>query len=188
LRRVDLDTGAILQIRETPAPAFGEGVTQFNDRIYQLTLGLSKAFVYDATTFDHLEDLAYEGQGWGLTDDGTQLIMSTGNDTLYFRDPVTFDILNRVAVTGPDGERVTRLNELEYINGRVYANIFERDDIVIIIPETGEVIGRIDLSGILASPPGVLNGIAYIAETDRLLVTGKYWPTLFEIDLIPVEE
>jgi len=185
LRRVDLESGDVLQSRLTPQNAFGEGVTMVGDRIVQLTWVKHTAFIYDATTFDSLATFSYPTEGWGLTHDATRFIMSDGTDTLYFRDFDTFDEVGRVSVTD-GGTPVTKLNELEYIDGEVWANIFETDEIVMIAPATGEVTGRLDLTGLKpAGSRGVLNGIAYDTDACRLFVTGKGWTMLFEIGLVP---
>jgi len=189
LRRVDLTTGNALQERTTPVPVFGEGVTQVGNRIVQLTWTEGVAFVYDAARFDSLHTFTYPTQGWGLTHDGARFIMSDGSETLYFRDLTTFQETGRVAVKSA-GVAVTHLNELEYIDGLVYANIYQSDWIVIIDPADGRVVGRIDgeplrvLAGIpLNDSSRVLNGIAWDAAGKRLLVTGKLWPKLFHIEL-----
>lgn len=185
LRRVELETGTVVQIRDMPDDrAFGEGVTQIGDRIVQLTWTEHEAFVYDASTFDSLDMWTYPTEGWGLTHDGTRFIMSDGTDTLYFRDLDTFEEIGRVNVA-EGGSPVFRLNELEYISGEVWANVYLTDRIVMIDPATGQVTGSLDLTAILASPGGVLNGIAYDAEECRLFVTGKRWRRLFEIELVP---
>jgi len=191
LRRVELKTGAILQIRELPDQLFGEGITIYRDRIIQLTWRSHIGFVYDKDTFELLQEFSYSTDGWGLTHDGTRLIMSDGTSTLHFLDPQTFAEIGHVEVFDKDGP-VTRLNELEYIQGEIYANVWQTDRIARIAPDTGRVIGWIELEGLLSEedrtePVDFLNGIAYDAQTDRLFVTGKLWPKLFEIELIPVE-
>lgn len=191
LRRVELETGAILQIRELPAQFFGEGITIYGDRIIQLTWQSHIGFVYDKSSFELLETFNYPTEGWGITHDGTRLIMSDGSSTLRFLDPQTFEKTRELEVFDNSGP-VTRLNELEYIQGEIYANVWQTDRIVRISPETGRVIGWIELSGLLteedrSQPVDVLNGIAYDAEADRLFVTGKLWPKLFEIELVPVQ-
>lgn len=185
LRRVELETGVVLQRRTTPRPAFGEGVARVGDRIVQLTWTEQIAWVYDAASFDSIGEYAYTTEGWGLTHDGTRFIMSDGTATLYFRDLDTFAETGRVTVRDDDGP-VPLLNELEYIDGRVFANVFETNRIVIIDPANGRVRGSVDMSGLLGSPPGVLNGIAWDDARERLFVTGKRWPTLFEIRLVPL--
>ncbi len=190
LRRIDLETGDILQMKPLPNGFFGEGITVSSDKIIQLTWKSQKGFVYDKQSFDLLEEFSYSTEGWGLTTDGTQLIMSDGSANLYFLDPETFEVARQVKVfngTSP----VIRLNELEYINGDVYANVWLTNKIAIINPSSGQVKGWLDLTGIYASETSnsdnVLNGIAYDAEGDRLFVTGKKWSQLFQIKL-EVEE
>ena len=189
LRRVDLTTGTVIQERPNPPSLFGEGVTQVGDRIVQLTWVSHMAIAYDAASFDSLDTFGYSTQGWGLTHDGGRFIMSDGSDTLYFRDLDTFALTDRVAVTHA-GTPVSRLNELEYVDGRVYANVYQSDWIVIIDPATGRVEGRIDggplraLAGIPDTDMSrVLNGIAWDGAQRRLFVTGKLWPKLFHIEL-----
>ena len=188
LRRVELETGNIIQFHALPDQFFGEGITIFGDKIIQLTWKNHTGFVYDKSSFDLLQEFEYPTQGWGITHNGSTLIMSDGTATLYFLDPETFQTIGQVEVY--DEEPVTSLNELEYINGSVYANIWKKDQIAIIDPETGKVTGWIDLSGINDSEKtteNVLNGIAYDQNGDRLFVTGKMWSQLFEIELIPAE-
>jgi glutamine cyclotransferase len=191
LRRVELETGAILQIRELPDQFFGEGITIYGDRIIQLTWQSNVGFVYDRNSFELLQQFNYSTEGWGITHDGEHLIMSDGTSTLHFLDPQTFEEISQLEVLDNNGP-VTRLNELEYIQGEIYANIWQTDRIARISPGTGRVIGWVDLEGLLTAedrsePVDVLNGIAYDAETDRLFVTGKLWPKLFEIELISPE-
>jgi glutamine cyclotransferase len=182
LRRVRLETGVVIQSRVTPVPAFGEGVTQIGGRIIQLTWVKEMAFVYDAETFAEIDQFTYSTEGWGLTHDNNRLIMSDGTATIYFRNPSTFELLGTVKVH-TETDSVSNLNELEFINGKIWANQFEEDFIFIIDPADGWVTGRIDLTGILPNPPNVLNGIAYDAASDRIFVTGKRWPSLFEITI-----
>ena len=187
LRRVELETGDILQIRELSDQFFGEGIAIHGDRIIQLTWQRNIGFVYDKDSFELLHEFGYSTEGWGITHDGTRLIMSDGTSTLHFLDPQTFEEVGQVEVFDNNGP-VTRLNELEYIEGEIYANVWQTDRIARIAPETGRVIGWIDLEGILnvedhSGPVDVLNGIAYDAQTGRLFVTGKLWPKLFEIEL-----
>jgi glutaminyl-peptide cyclotransferase len=189
LRRVDLETGAVLEIRELPPQFFGEGITIYGDRVIQLTWQSNVGFVYDRDTFEVLQEFTYSTEGWGITHDGERLIVSDGTSTLYFWDPQTFEEIGRIEVFDNYGP-VSRLNELEYIKGEIYANIWQTDRVARIAPGTGEVIGWVDLEGLLTAedrlePIDVLNGIAYDAENDRLFVTGKLWPKLFEIKLIP---
>lgn len=192
LRRVELESGEVLQLRELDEEYFGEGITVLNARIYQLTWQSGICFVYDAETFELLQTFQYEGQGWGLTSDGERLIMSNGTDALVYRDPETFAEIGRVDVRD-DGIPISNLNELEYIDGEVWANVWQTDRIARIDPADGRVVGWIDLSGLLSQEDrqaydvDVLNGIAYDAESGRIFVTGKLWPKLFEIELTPPE-
>jgi len=189
LRKVDLETGTVEDIHNLNSDYFGEGIAVWQDSIIQLTWQDNVAFVYNADTLDPTGiTYSYTTEGWGLTHDGDRLIMSDGTATLYFRDPDTFGLLGTVDVHAESGP-VTRLNELEYINGRVFANVWQTNIIVIINPDNGRVTGIINLAGILA--PGVcagsvdvLNGIAWDDYNDRLYVTGKLWCRLFEIELI----
>jgi len=188
LRKVDLKTGNILRVRQLSAHFFGEGITIYGNRVIQLTWRAKVGFVYDRQTFQLLETFNYPTEGWGITHDGRSLIMSDGTSTLYFLDPQTFQEVDRLAVHTRDGP-VSRLNELEYVQGEIYANVWKTDRIARISPQTGEVVGWIDLEGLLKpedrnSRIDVLNGIAYDVENDRLFVTGKLWPKLFEIELV----
>jgi glutamine cyclotransferase len=188
LRKVELETGDVLQIRELSAEFFGEGITICGNEIIQLTWQSHIGFVYDKNSFELLQEFNYSTEGWGITYDGTHLIMSDGTSTLHFLDPETFEEIGQLEVFDDDG-LVTKLNELEYVQGEIYANVWQTDRIAIIAPETGRVIGWVELGGLLTAedcsePVDVLNGIAYDAGTDRLFVTGKLWPKLFEIQLI----
>jgi len=188
LRRVELETGEVLQIHELPAQFFGEGVTVYGNDIIQLTWQSHVGFVYDRDSFELLQEFNYSTQGWGITHDGERLIMSDGTATLYFLDPETFEEIGRVGVYDNDGS-VNRLNELEYVQGEIYANVWQTNYIARIDPQTGQVVGWIELKGLLTpedsdEPVDVLNGIAYDAENARLFVTGKLWPKLFEIELV----
>ena len=191
LRRVDLATGTVLLKRTSPnknaIPVFGEGAARVDDRIVQLTWTEQVAWVYDAASFDSIGQFVYATEGWGLTHDGSRFIMSDGTATLYFRDLNSFVEIGRVTVRDENGP-VTMLNELEFINGRVFANVFETDWIVIIDPASGRVRGRVDMSGLIVNPPDVLNGIAWDPARERLFVTGKLWPKLFEIRLGPLTQ
>jgi len=191
LRRVEMETGDIMQIRELPAQYFGEGVTIYRSKIIQLTWQSNIGFIYDKDSFELLQEFDYPTEGWGITHDGDRLIMSDGTSLLYFLDPETLEEIGRIEVYDNDGP-VTRLNELEYVQGEIYANVLYTDHIAKIAPQTGEVIGWIELEGLLnpedyTEPIYVLNGIAYDAEDDRLFVTGKLWPKLFEIELVSPE-
>lgn len=187
LRRVELSSGAVLQRHDLPPSLFGEGVTVFGDRIIQLTWQAGRAFVYDRASFDLLREFSYPTEGWGLTHDGRRLIMSDGTATLYFLHPETFAETTRLTVRDHRGP-VIRLNELEYVRGEILANVWQTDRIARIDPQTGHVNSWIDLTGLLKpgdsrQPVDVLNGIAYDTRSDRLFVTGKWWPRLFEISL-----
>ena len=187
LRRVKLETGEVLQQHNLPDSYFGEGITIMGDKIIQLTWQENKGFVYDKHSFELLQEFSYSTDGWGITYDGNRLIMSDGTANLYFLNPQTFEKVGQVEVreTSP----VTRINELEYIKGKVYANIWMEEKIAIIDPQTGQIEGWIDLSGIKDTEnqgvDEVLNGIAYDSFGDRLFVTGKMWPHIFEIDVAP---
>ena len=189
LRKVVLESGEVTQQHDLSARFFGEGIAIFNNRVLQLTWRSQTAFVYDLDTFEVRTQFSYPTEGWGLTHDGQKLIISDGTSTLYFRDPFTFAETGRVTVY--QGETpVTNLNELEYIDGQVFANVWQRDYIVRIDPQSGQVTGIIDLKGLLSEADrggrrvDVLNGIAYDSAGDRLFVTGKLWPKLYEINLV----
>jgi len=188
LRRVKLETGEILQICELPPQYFGEGVTIYGNKIIQLTWQSHIGFVYNKYSFKLLKKFNYPNEGWGITHDGKHLIMSDGTSTLHFLDPETFEEINQIEVSA-NNTPVTGINELEYIQGEIYANIWQTERIARIDPLTGQVVGWIDLKGILSPEDhsetvDVLNGIAYDAKNDRLFVTGKFWPKLFEIELM----
>lgn len=184
LRQVDPKTGEVLRSVEVPARYFAEGLARVGNRLIQLTWQEGTALVYDLTTFDRRGELPYSGEGWGLCHDGRRLIQSDGSDRLSFRDPDTFATTGGVNVV-LNGRPVLNLNELECVDGAVYANIWQSDDIVRIDPETGRVTEVIDASGLLAPHEAlraeVLNGIAYKPETKTFLITGKYWPKMFEV-------
>jgi glutamine cyclotransferase len=188
IRKVKPDTGEVLQRRPLGPEHFGEGITLFQSTLYQLTWQSGLAFAYDANTFAPKRNFTYRGEGWGLTHDGTNLIMSDGTDELRFLDPATFKERRRVKVTA-GGQPVKELNELEYVKGEVFANVWQTDFIARIEPKSGKVTGWIDLRGLLSprerTGTDVLNGIAYDPEGDRLFVTGKLWPRVFEITLKP---
>ena len=188
LRKVDLETGKVLQVHRLPSAYFGEGITILGDTIIQLTWQAKRGFVYDKNSFEVLREFTYKTEGWGITNDGKRLIMSDGTSTLYFLDANTFIVTGHVQVYD-NNVTVANLNELEYIRGQVYANVWHTDSIAIIDPNSGRVTGWIDLSGLLPPktddmPVDVLNGIAYDTEAGRLFVTGKLWPSLFEIELV----
>ena len=189
LRKVELKTGKVLQSHKLPDRFFGEGITIFEDRIIQLTYLSRVGFVYDKNTFEQLEEFKYPTEGWGLTHDGKHLIMSDGTPMVYFLDPRTFARVRKIMVHDQD-EAVWWVNELEYIDGEIYANVWPGDRIARIDPETGQIIGWIDCQGLLTAQDkhaeiDVFNGIAHDPATGRLFVTGKCWPKLFEIELVP---
>lgn len=192
MRKTDVESGEILLNVPVDAQFFGEGVTVLDDKVYQLTWQENTGFVYNADDFSLLDTFSYSTEGWGLTHDGERLIMSDGTPTLYFRDPETLEETGRITVTSSLG-LVPALNELEYVNGEIFANIWMTDLIARIDPKTGNVLGWINLTGLLGPEyrqgrtVDVLNGIAYDEENDRLFVTGKLWPRLFEIDLVPAQ-
>jgi glutaminyl-peptide cyclotransferase len=182
LRKVELETGKVLHKVDVREPYFAEGLVLFGGKLHQLTWQDGTAFVYDPETFRQAGTFRYEGEGWGLTTDGTSLILSDGSSQLRFLDP-QYAVKRTVSVM--DGtEYVNDLNELEWVKGEVWANVWHTNRIARIDPQTGRVKGWVDLTGVMApqpDPEAVLNGIAYDAEHDRLFVTGKLWPTLFEI-------
>ncbi len=185
VRRVELESGEVKQRFDLPADLFGEGLVLFDERLIQLTWYSGLALVYDRATLEFREQIGYDGEGWGLTTDGRYLIQSDGTDVLRFRDPRTFEEVRRLRVSAGD-QRVVQLNELEWIDGEVWANLWKSEFIARIDPDTGEVLGWVDLRGLfdhshIPDEDAVLNGIAYDAEGDRLFVTGKLWPRLFEI-------
>lgn len=187
LQTIDLTTGRRDVKLALPAGEFGEGITVLGDRIYQLTWTNHIVHVYDRATFEKIREYSYTGEGWGLTTDGTKLYMSDGTETLRVIDPATFRQERSIPVMY-EGQPVRLLNELEWIDGRIWANVYTTDQIVIINPQTGVVEGVIDLTGLLpreeyTPQTDVLNGIAYDEATGRIFVTGKYWPKLYEIEI-----
>lgn len=189
IRKVMPATGAVLAQESIAPNFFGEGIAIFGDRLYQLTWKSGICFVYDKNTFELQVQFTYSTEGWGLTHDGEKLIMSDGTNIIYFRDPNTFREVGRIEVTDSTGP-VHYLNELEYIKGQIFANVWQTDRIACIDPKSGRITGWINLAGILPQTDrlhhrvGVLNGIAYDTATDRIFVTGKWWPKLFEIKLV----
>lgn len=186
LRLVDLETGRVEKARRLNPIYFGEGIAILGDKVYQLTWQNGVALVYDLATFNAEQTLRYTGEGWGLTDDGTQLIMSDGTATIRFVDPQTFATVREITVR--EGERaIDRLNELEYVDGEIWSNVWYEDRIARISPKDGAILSWIDLSGLY--PKGardseaVLNGIAYDSAAKRLFVTGKNWPQIYEIEV-----
>lgn len=188
LRRVNLEDGRVLQSTDMPRGVFGEGSTPWGDQILSITWQDGTGYRWDRRTFRQVGTWRYRGEGWGLANDGREIIMSDGSDTLRFLNPDTLQETRRVRVTF-NGQPLASLNELEFIRGEVWANVWETTQIVRIDPASGNVTGVIDLAPLVAENRGdggdVLNGIAYDAERDRLFVTGKYWPRLYEIDLVP---
>lgn len=189
IRKVDLTTGQVLQKRDLPESVFGEGIVAWGDRLVSLTWQNQQGFLFNLATFEPEGEFAYPGEGWGVTHDGERLIMSDGSSQLRFLDPETLTETGRVDVT-MNGRAVDQLNELEWVKGEVWANVFQTDRIVRIDAATGYVVGTIYLGGLLsradkarAQPPDVLNGIAWDPASDRIFVTGKLWPKLYEIRL-----
>ncbi len=187
LLKADLITGKEIQKIDLPKTSFGEGLTLFKGKIYQLTYQEGKCFVYDALTFKKLKEFTYDGEGWGMTNDGKYLIHNNGGSNLYFRDPETFKIIKVVGVTDNKGV-VENINELEYINGFIYANIWMTNTIIKIDTNTGKVVAKANLDGLQetyfpaqANKDNVLNGIAYDSTNKRLFITGKNWPKVLEI-------
>jgi glutaminyl-peptide cyclotransferase len=189
VRKVRLETGEILEQVMLGQQFFGEGLTDWGNQLVQLTWKSNLGFVYDFATLEATRTFPLNGEGWGLTHDSASLIMSDGTAVLRYLDPVTFEEIGNYTVRD-GGSPVTNLNELEFVRGEIYANVWRTDRLVIIAPATGEVTGWIDLAGLLpasdqpVSVDAVLNGIAYDAKSDRLFVTGKLWPKLFEIKLV----
>jgi glutamine cyclotransferase len=186
IRKVKIETGEVLQSRPLAAQYFGEGIAEWKGSIVQLTWQHGIGFVYDAETFEPTRTFTYKGEGWGLTHDDTRLIMSDGTAQLRFLDPATLKETGRITVRDARGP-VEKLNELEFVKGEVFANVWGTERIVRISPADGRVTGWIDLSGLLTraerAQTDVLNGIAYNSAGDRLFVTGKWWPRVFEIKL-----
>jgi glutaminyl-peptide cyclotransferase len=189
LRRVELVTGEVLQVKYLASWYFGEGLTLWEDQLLQLTWDEQTCFMWDAITLVPEGSFSYTGQGWGLTQDGRVLILSDGTSSLRHFDPVSHAELDSVTVTD-GGTPIDQLNELEWIRGEVFANLFMTDLIARIDPDTGHVIAWLDLTGLLqpGPQPGPLNGIAWDDASERLFVTGKLWPSLYEIELVDCPE
>jgi len=188
IRKVRLESGEVIQKIDIPPQYFGEGIVNWKSRLISLTWKSEVGFVYDLNTLKVQRRFAYKGEGWALTQDGKRLIMSDGTPDLRFLDPETLQETGRVTVTY-DGKPVSQINELEWVKGRIYANVWETNMLIIIDPQRGDITGVVDLTGLLPDRPAgrdsVLNGIAYDSAHDRLFVTGKNWPKLFEIRLLP---
>lgn len=186
IRKVDLATGQVLQIRLLDDRYFGEGLTFWQDKLIQLTWKEQIGFVYNLKSFQPIGSFSYSTEGWGLAQDGQRLIMSDGTSTLHFLDPLTFQPIGQLQVTNGSNP-VVYLNELEYVKGEIYANVWQSNRIARVSPQTGQVTSSIDLTALVntmgRSTIDVPNGIAYDEIQDRLFVTGKYWPSLFEIQL-----
>lgn len=192
LREENLQTGEVLRQIPISADYFGEGIAILGSKIYQLTWQNHKGFVYDLDTFHLEKEFAYTGEGWALTTDGQSLIMSDGTSHIRYLDPETFAVKRTITVT-LSGTPMSNINELEYVKGEIYANVWQTDYVIRIDPQTGNVVGVINFAGLL--PPqdrtpdtDVLNGIAYDDTADRLFVTGKKWPLIFEVRLHPVNQ
>lgn len=189
LKKIQLETGKVLKQHQLDQDFFGEGITILGDLIYQLTYTSNIGFIYNLESFAVNRTFKYSSQGWGLTTDGQHLIMSNGTAFLSFHDPDTFRMIRKLLVKDTENE-VGYLNELEYIDNKIYANIWQTEVIAIISPDSGDITAWIDLSGINPDPvkyPYPMNGIAYNGKTGRLIITGKCWPELYEIELQPIE-
>lgn len=185
IAKVNLENGAVKQEMGLDASYFGEGITILGDKIYQLTWQNQKCFIYDKNTMQIEKDVPYTGEGWGLCNDGRQLIMSNGTEMLTFRNPETFQIERTIEVYDQVGPRV-RLNELEYIDGKIYANVWMLDLVLVIDPQTGKVLAEIDCSDVVKAGKGggeVLNGIAYNPQNKKIYLTGKNWSNLLEVEI-----
>ena len=187
LRKVNLTDGRVLEMRTLDSQYFGEGITVLGSSIYQLTWKSRTAFVYDLETLDLTREVFYPTEGWGLTNDSTHLILSDGTDVIRFLNPETFDIVGQIRVHD-NARPVDRLNELEYVEGKIYSNVYGTDSIAVICPQTGAVTAWVDLTGLLSpqeqTQADVLNGIAYDADRRRFFVTGKLWPRMYEIEFV----
>jgi glutamine cyclotransferase len=185
IAEVDLKTGEMKRKSALDASYFGEGISIFGDELFQLTWKNGKCFVYDKKTFSVLRELKYTGEGWGLCHDDKNLIMSDGSERIYFRDPKTFEIIKTIEIYTDQGP-LNYLNELEYIDGKIYANIWTSTNIAVIDPETGKVLAYIDATDVVKQGKGngeVLNGIAWDKSSKKTYLTGKYWPKLFEVKI-----
>ncbi len=189
IKKIDMTTGQVIKQRALDPQYFGEGITIFDGKLIQLTWTSQIGFVYDKNSFDLLESFHYPTQGWGLTHNQDELIMSDGSNTLYYMDPHSYQITGQIQVTY-NGDPVYRINELEYIQGMIYANVYQTDNIIQINPHSGAVTAWINMEGLVSSflnsidSEAVLNGIAYDEKEHRIFVTGKLWPTLFEVRFV----
>jgi glutamine cyclotransferase len=190
IRKVKLETGEVLRKIDVPPEYFGEGIVNWKRQLVSLTWKTQVGFVYDLATFKLQRKFSYRGEGWALTQDGKRLIMSDGTPELRFLDPDTLQETGRITVTY-EGKPLRNVNELEWVKGRIYANVWQTNMMIMIDPASGEISGAVNLAGLLSAsdrlvgPDSVLNGIAYDAAHDRLFVTGKNWPKLFEIRVLP---
>jgi glutamine cyclotransferase len=185
---IDPATGTVKQRHDVPPPYFGEGIVDWGPYLYEWTWTTHLCFVYDRQSMKVVKQFVYTGEGWGMTRTQTELITSDGTDTLRFRNPATFNETRHIVVKD-DGEAISQLNELEFIHGEIFANVWHSNRIARISPKDGHVIAWIDLKGLVPvvlnlGPESVLNGIAYDAQHDRIFVTGKQWPTIFEIKVV----
>ncbi len=187
LRKVEIETGKVVQQYDVPRDYFGEGIAILGDKIYQLTWQEKTGFVYNLDDFKLLKEVRYAGEGWGLTHDGKNLIMSDGTHVIRFVDPETFQTVRTISVDDEKGEPLMEINELEFIKGEIWANVWQKGWIVRIDPASGKLLGRIDLNALAdeerkkSKNSDVLNGIAHDPATDRIFITGKNWPRLYEI-------
>ncbi len=185
LAKIDMSTGNPTQEVDLESTYFGEGITILGNKVYQITWQQQKCFVYNKETLEKVSEINYNGEGWGLTNNGSQLIMTDGSERIYLRDPSSFEILKTIEVYDNKGP-ISNLNELEYIDGKIYANVWQQDFIVVIDPISGKVLEKIDCSEVILKARGtgeVLNGIAYQASTKKLFLTGKNWSNMAEVRL-----
>jgi glutaminyl-peptide cyclotransferase len=191
VREVEVESGEVVHEEPLPPSLFGEGLAQVDDRLIQITWREHVARAYDRETLELIEEFSYDGEGWGLCYDGDRLVMSDGSATLTFRDPETFEEIGAVDVTA-GGAAVGRLNELECVDGQVYANVYTTNNIIAIDPERGEVTASIDASNLLtpneSAEADVMNGIAHDAGSDTFFLTGKHWPTMFEVRFVAADD
>lgn len=189
IRKVDIETGKVLQKQELTGQYFGEGITIHNDKVYQVTWKEKTAFVYNLSDFKQVKEFRYSGDGWGLTDDGDVLYLSDGTHVIRVLDPETFEVKRTIVVNDEKGQPIMRLNELEWVKGEIWANVWQTGTIIRIDPASGKLLGRVDLTPMMETEQkqnkdaDVLNGIAFDETGDRLFVTGKQWRYLYEIKL-----